>query len=70
VLRATLLLGLSTVMTSCASLRPPIPTTVITADCGNWKTISYSAKADSAETIRQIIEQNARRKAVCDDTTR
>ena len=50
---------------SCATTKPTIPTTVTTADCVNWKTISYSAKSDSEETVRQIIEQNARRKAVC-----
>ena len=50
---------------SCATTKPAIPTTVTTADCVNWKTISYSAKSDSEETVRQIIEQNARRKAVC-----
>jgi hypothetical protein len=59
------LLALSIVMTSCASTNKAIPTTVTTVECLNWKTLSYSGKSDSTETIREIIESNARRAAVC-----
>ena len=61
------LLGLSILTTSCATSSPTTPQieTVVKADCVNWKIVTYSAKSDSPETIRQIIEQNARRQSVC-----
>jgi hypothetical protein len=33
--------------------------------CAAWPTISYSAKQDSAETVREIIASNAARKETC-----
>jgi hypothetical protein len=40
-----------------AELRPPV--------CTVWKAISYSAKSDSAETVREVREINAARVAYC-----
>lgn len=54
-------------LTSCALLKPPTPTIVTTVkpDCVNWQTLTYSAKADSQETVIAIIANNERRKVVC-----
>ena len=70
---AMLSLAGSLALPGCASLNNPTPTTGITdshaaaqADvCLVWKTISYSAKADSDLTIQQIIANNAARKQIC-----
>lgn len=67
-LRVGLLLAtLSLATTACESSRQqtPITETTIKPDCVNWKTLSYSAKSDSAETVREIIASNAARKAAC-----
>jgi hypothetical protein len=43
-----------------------IPTTATTPDvCLIWKPVTYSGSEDSAETIRQVREQNAMRDAYC-----
>lgn len=66
---ATLLLGLSSLTMGCASTKLPTPTTETLPArffiCGAWPLINYSAKGDTPETVRQVIEANARRKAAC-----
>jgi hypothetical protein len=59
------LLMLWLMMSACATTSSPTPITATMPDCVNWKAISYSAKADSAETVRQIIASNAARKKEC-----
>lgn len=42
------------------------PSTGTTGDvCLIWKPLTYSAKGDSAETVDDIRNQNARRNAYC-----
>lgn len=53
---------------ACATMQQATPTTGTTdarIDCVNWKTLSYSLKNDSPETVREIIENNARRAVAC-----
>lgn len=33
--------------------------------CLIWKPITYSAKSDSADTVEEVRNQNARREAYC-----
>lgn len=41
-------------------------TTATTSDvCLIWKPVTYSASQDSAETITEVREQNAKRDAYC-----
>ena len=62
----TMLLVALIATTSCASTKPTIPITeTVNPVCVVWKTISYSAKSDSTETVRQIISDNAARDQVC-----
>lgn len=56
-------------LVACSSLNSPIQTTAIsqslTEVCKVWKIITYSAKSDSAETIEQVRQNNAARRAYC-----
>lgn len=59
------LLLLPLTLAGCASSSGLTRTTATTADCVNWKDISYSEIGDSPATVQQIIESNARRDAEC-----
>ena len=64
---ALLALPLAAIL-GCASTSQPTSTTATpTANpiCLVWRDISYSANADSAVTVREIISNNAARDAAC-----
>ena len=52
-------------MVGCESMKPATPIIETKVDCVNWKVITYSGRKDTPETVKQIIESNARRAAVC-----
>lgn len=59
ILPMLLLMGCVTTQTTGTTSRsvPPV--------CSVWKAISYSAKADSSQTVSEIRSSNAKQKAYC-----
>ena len=47
-----------------------IPTTGTADVCLIWRPVTYSASQDSAKTINEAREQNARRNAYCEASPR
>ena len=61
-----LLLSASALLEGCKTTPQPTPTIATTKpDCTLWRALTYTAKGDSAETVREIVEANAVRAAVC-----
>jgi hypothetical protein len=62
--RGALLLLCGMMMTACAT------TATIATDrvaCAAFSVITFSARDDSAETVRQVREHNARWRTICTD---
>lgn len=70
--QSILLFGTLVVIAACTSTSQQTPTIAITHNTGAsapvclvWRALSYSARVDSALTVREIIASNAARAAYC-----